>query len=98
MNRRETIKRLVAASGTIIALPAGQAQPFALADRPAWADGWVAADVMQHQASISIDTGETLAAVADTIIPSGNAIGALSVGVDKFLQKLIDNCYEKGVQ
>jgi len=33
-----------------------------------------------------------------TSIPSGNKIGALSVGVDKFLQKLIDDCYEKEVQ
>jgi hypothetical protein len=28
----------------------------------------------------------------------GNSIGALSVGVDKFLQKLIDDCYEKDAQ
>lgn len=41
---------------------------------------------------------EILASVADTIIPAGNSIGALSVGVDKFLQKLIDNCYEEEVQ
>src|SRR6185503_4089531 len=36
--------------------------------------------------------------ITDTIIPAGNSIGALSVGVDKFLQKLIDDCYEKDVQ
>jgi hypothetical protein len=39
-----------------------------------------------------------LASITDTIIPAGNSIGALSVGVDKFLQKLIDDCYEKDVQ
>ena len=39
-----------------------------------------------------------LASITDTIIPAGNSIGALSVGVDKYLQKLIDDCYEKEVQ
>ena len=34
----------------------------------------------------------------DTIIPAGDSIGALSVGVDKFLQKLIDKCYDSKVQ
>ena len=85
MNRRDTIKRLMAASGALVALPA-------------WADGWSASDVISHQGAFTLDAQETLAAVADTIIPAGNSIGALSVGVDKFLQKLIDNCYEKDIQ
>ena len=85
MNRRDTIKRLMAASGVLVALPA-------------WADGWTASAVMPHQGSFALPAQETLAAVVDTIIPAGNSLGALSVGVDKFLQKLIDNCYEKEIQ
>ncbi len=85
MNRRDTMKTLVAASGALIALPA-------------WANKWTARQMMRHPTSFSFEEQETVAAVADTIIPAGNAIGALSVGVDKFLQKLIDNCYEKDVQ
>ena len=85
MNRRETIKIIMAASGSLMALPS-------------WAEGWNPADVASHGTSFSVQTQETLAAVADTIIPPGNAIGALSVGVDKFLQKLIDDCYEKEIQ
>jgi hypothetical protein len=85
MNRRDTIKKLMVASGSLVALPA-------------WADGWRTVDLMQHRSSFSFEAQEILSAVADTIIPAGNAIGALSVGVDKFLQKLIDNCYEKEVQ
>ena len=73
MNRRDSIKSLMAASGTLIALPA-------------WADGWVADDVVLYPSSFSIESAETLASVADTIIPAGDDIGALSVGVDKFLQ------------
>ncbi len=40
----------------------------------------------------------TLASIADTIIPAGNSIGALSVGTDKFLERLFEKCYEKDVQ
>jgi len=85
MNRRDTIRNLMAASGALIALPA-------------WADGWSAAEVIGHHPTFSFEAQETLAAAADTIIPAGDAIGALSVGVDKFLQKLFDNCYEKKIQ
>jgi hypothetical protein len=85
MNRRETIKKLMVASGSLVALPA-------------WANRWDAAQVSRHSSSFSTGLQETLASVADTIIPAGNSIGALSVGMDKFLQKLIDQCYEKEVQ
>ena len=75
----------MAASGTLIALPS-------------WANGWRSLDLVHHTSTFTFQAQETLAAVADTIIPAGDAIGALSVGVDKFLQKLLDNCYEKDVQ
>jgi len=85
MNRRETIKTLVAASGSLIALPA-------------WAKEWRISDLTIHSTSFSAVEQDILSSVADTIIPVGDSIGALSVGVDKFLQKLIDNCYEKDVR
>lgn len=85
MNRRDTLKKLMVASGSLIALPA-------------WAGGWSARDLTTFPSSFSMEGKETLASVVDTIIPAGNSIGALSVGVDKFLQKLIDSCYEKDVQ
>ena len=85
MNRRETIKALMAASGTLMALPS-------------WAEEWTHADVIGHKTSFSFVNQDTLTAVVDTIIPHGNNIGALSVGVDKYLQKLIDDCFENEVQ
>lgn len=85
MKRRETIKKLIAASAGMMALPA-------------WAEGWRAADLMHDSTTFSFQSQETLAAVADTIIPAGDSAGALSVEVDKFLQKLIEDCYEKEVQ
>ena len=75
----------MAASGALVALPA-------------WAQGWRAADVTIHARVFSVAAQQTLIAVADTIIPEGNGIGALSVGVDKFLEKLFTDCYEQDVK
>src|SRR6187397_864732 len=55
-------------------------------------------DTNAHHSAFSRSEQELLASVADTIIPPGNSVGALSVGVDKYLQKLIDDCFEKDVQ
>src|SRR5687768_15819637 len=85
MNRRDTLKTLMLASGSLIALPS-------------WAKDWQVSDLASHHSSFSFQEQNMLASVADTIIPPGNSIGALSVGVDKFLQKLLTNCYEKDVQ
>lgn len=84
MNRRTYLKKVMAASAGLAALPS-------------WANGWTTA-VIGGGSSFSVDEQHLLAGVADTIIPAGNSIGALSVGVDKFLQKLFDNCYEKEVR
>ena len=73
------------ASGSLIALPA-------------WANGWRAADITAYRSSFSFDAQQTLASVADTIIPAGNSVGALTVEVDKFLAKLFDHCYDQDVQ
>lgn len=84
MNRRQSLKSLFLATGSLVALPS-------------WADGWTAHNI-DHLSSFNTTEQEILSSVADTLIPAGNSIGALSVGVDKFLQKLIDNCYEADVQ
>ena len=85
MDRRKAIKNLAIVSGGLITLPQ-------------WMVSCGVSDTAIHQTSFSVAEQKLLASVADTIIPAGNSIGALSVGVDKFLQKLIDDCYEKDVQ
>jgi acyl-CoA reductase-like NAD-dependent aldehyde dehydrogenase len=85
MNRRDTLKKMMLASGALVALPA-------------WADEWGLNDLVEYNSSFSPAYQEILTSVADTIIPTGESPGALSVGVDKFLQKLFDDCYEKDVQ
>ncbi|HZY80566.1 MAG TPA: gluconate 2-dehydrogenase subunit 3 family protein [Cyclobacteriaceae bacterium] len=70
MNRRESIKYILIASGSAVAFP-GWGEPA---------------------------EQDILASVADTIIPGKNGMGALAVGVDRFLQRLFDNCYEIDAQ
>ena len=85
MNRRTTIKNLLVASGGLVTLTfLGRKLERQRSDKTS--------------VFLFMTSQEILASVADTIIPAGNSIGALSVGVDKFLQKLIANCYEKDVQ
>src|SRR5689334_24657393 len=85
MDRRESLRRMMMASGALIALPS-------------WAHEWSKASLESSPSAFSVAEGELLSSVADTIIPAGNSIGALTVGVDKYLQKLIDDCYETPVQ
>lgn len=85
MNRRDSLKSLMAASGILISLPA-------------WAEEWSPDKLALGPSSFSVQEQDLLASVADTIIPAGNSIGALTVGVDKFLQKLFQDCYDKDVQ
>jgi gluconate 2-dehydrogenase subunit 3-like protein len=85
MNRRKVLKQLTIAAGGLITLPQ-------------WMASCGISDSGVHASSFSSTEQRLLASVCNTIIPAGNAIGALSVGVDKYLQKLIDDCYEKDVQ
>ncbi len=65
---------------------------------PAWANGWQVQDIASGSSAFAASEEEILTAVVDTIIPQGNSIGALSVGVDKFLQKLLNDCYDTVTQ
>jgi hypothetical protein len=85
MNRRNAIRNLVLTSGTLITLPVWMG----------CADNNVP---LTHRSSFSTTEQKTLATIADTIIPAGNAIGALATGVDKYLQKLFDDCHPKEEQ
>jgi hypothetical protein len=85
MNRRTAIKTLGVASGGLINLPL-------------WMASCGISEKKTHQSGFSTEEQGLLAKLTDIIIPAGNAVGALSMGVDKFLQQLFDDCYEKPVQ
>ncbi|MCA6078836.1 gluconate 2-dehydrogenase subunit 3 family protein [Fulvivirga sedimenti] len=84
MDRRKAIRNVLLGSAGMTALPS-------------WANGWSANGItISHW--LTADNEETLRAVADTLIPPGNAIGALDVGVDRFMMKLFAECYETDIQ
>jgi hypothetical protein len=85
MKRRIAIRNLVIASGSLITLPT-------------WISSCGLGDSQTHATSFTLSQQQLLASLTDTIIPAGNSIGALTTGVDKFLQKLIDDCHPKEVQ
>ncbi|MGC3947327.1 MAG: gluconate 2-dehydrogenase subunit 3 family protein [Chryseolinea sp.] len=85
MNRRNSLKAIIAAAGGVATLPA-------------WATEWTRHSLPAEIGVFNTSDQQMIAAVADTIIPKGGDIGALTVGVDKFLVGLLENCYEKDVQ
>ena len=85
MNRRTAFKNIVLVSGTLITLPL-------------WMESCGITDGNKHLSSFSLDEQGLLASSVDTIIPAKNNIGGISAGVDKYLQKLIDDCYETPIQ
>ena len=85
MNRRKAINNIIITAGGLITLPQ-------------WMISCGISDTKTHSTSFSATEQGTLASIADTIIPPGNGIGALSVEVDKYLQKFIDECVEKDIK
>ncbi|HTF16808.1 MAG TPA: gluconate 2-dehydrogenase subunit 3 family protein [Chryseolinea sp.] len=85
MNRRNSLKALMATAG-------------AMATLPAWAHEWTRETIPFASGAFSTTEQQMMGAIADTIIPPGKDAGALSVGVDKFLAGLLENCYEPEVQ
>ena len=69
----------------------------AMAGLPAWASGWSRGD-LGAGSLLSADQGAILAAVVETIIPKTDTPGAAELGVDKFVQKMVTDCYDKKAQ
>lgn len=92
MNRRSTLKGLLAAGGAIAGLSLVE-----------WK--WHIVEDSLYPRFYTRLEEKLLTSIADTIIPAGpppavpggptEPIGALSTGTDKFLMKLIEKCYEK---
>jgi len=90
MNRRESIKNI--AAGTIGL--AAFSYFLSCKDSTGSSDTSVA----EESTFFTSTEKSILSSIADTIIPAGTSIGALSVGTDKFMERLFEKCYEKEVQ
>ena len=86
MNRRNSIKKIALATGFLAILPS-------------WARGWTRDTLAAGESCFTADEQQLLSAVADALIPAGKEnVGALSVGVDQFLNRLYSDCYEPEIQ
>lgn len=84
MNRRNLLKSFLTASGGLVVLPS-------------WANLWDQSGI--HADLFSTGEKELLKAIVETIIPDSEDFpGAKALGVDVFLEKLIQDCFEKEVQ
>ena len=80
MNRRSALKNMILASGGILTIPS-------------WLQKWSYDSLGTLNTSFTDYEIAIISSIADTIIPHTGTIGALSVGVDKFLVALISECY-----
>jgi hypothetical protein len=81
MDRRSALQSLSLTLGGLITLPA-------------WANGWTAEN-MPKQFFLNNYQEGILAEAVETIIPKTDTPGAKDVGVEKFVQVMIADCYEK---
>ena len=85
MNRRSSLRQLLVGGSSLLVLPA-------------WAQKWEINSLLPYVSSFSKKESDTLSSIVDTIIPSADGkMGAKTVGVDLFLEKLFDKCYEKEI-
>lgn len=84
MQRREVIKGIALSLGSFVALPA-------------WASSWNTATLGKQYFS-SVNTESLLAELVETIIPTTDSLGAKSLNVHLFVQKMITDCYDKNAQ
>lgn len=68
-----------------------------LVSLPAWAAGWNEASV-KSGSFLSADSADVLKSVVDAMIPKTDTPGAADLGVDKFVQKMVTDCYDQKAQ
>lgn len=84
MKRREALKTIGFATLGLVALPS-------------CAREWTSQEIPSDSAFSSKEQ-KLISATADTIIPEKDSVGAIPQGVDKFLIRLFDECYEEDVR
>lgn len=84
MNRRQVIQNLTLGVGGLLALPS-------------WANAWNASTFPKSTA-FSAAEESLLAEIVDTIIPKTDTSGAKELGVQKFVQRMIADCFNKNDQ
>lgn len=85
MQRRSAIKNLALTIGGTIVLPA-------------WANAWSKESIQSGAFKITYAQETLLAEIVETIIPKTDTPGAKELGADKFILKMVADCYDKKSQ
>lgn len=85
IERRIALKQMALAVGSLIALPA-------------WATGWNPVTAQPLKPFLSSGQAALLADIAETLIPASDTPGAKALDVPAFVQRMLEDCYEKPVQ
>ncbi len=85
MERREAIKYVALTIGSVISVPT-------------WASQWKAKDINSAKLYLSADKELILDEMVETIIPATNTPGAKQIGVGKFVQIMVADCYDSKAQ
>ncbi len=84
MNRRTALQNLSIGASSLLALPT-------------WATNWNAKQ-LPATALLNLSESALLADIIDSIIPKTDTLGAKEIGVQKFVERMIDDCTEKAEQ
>lgn len=85
MKRRQAVKSLASSAVALIALPT-------------WANGWSASKLIFSSNLLSSNQKQTLEEITNTLIPDGEILGAKSLKIADFVEKMIQDCYEVNVK
>jgi hypothetical protein len=84
MQRRNALKNVAATMGALVALPA-------------WASGWNGQKIPKATLLTPAEDN-LLAEVVETIIPTTDTPGAKELGVHRFVEKMVADCYDQKAQ
>jgi hypothetical protein len=85
MQRRTALKSVALSIGSVIILPS-------------WANAWTTKSLQNQHFNLSFSQETLLAEIVETIIPKTDTPGAKDLGINKFVEKMIADCYDKKAQ
>ena len=85
MQRRTALKTVALSIGSVITLPT-------------WANAWSTNTLQNQHIHLSFSKETLLAEIVETIIPKTDTPGAKDLGINKFVMKMVADCYDKKAQ
>jgi Gluconate 2-dehydrogenase subunit 3 len=85
MQRRTALKTVALSIGSVITLPS-------------WANTWSIKNLQNQYSNLFFSQETLLAEIVETIIPKTDTHGAKDLVINKFVEKMVADCYDKKAQ